>query len=141
MSLYSDEHLRSEQVIEGVIEMVWSCRLVRFPQFHPIDWYAERGGRMIAAVELKTRHEAFDPFGVGYIDHGKWIWMLQAALATPAVYVVQFDDGIRAVDVRQLGSVSVRVAGRKDRGRAADIKPVVTFEARYFSTLDKLVPR
>jgi hypothetical protein len=118
----------SEEAAARILEAAWKCRLHRFAQFDSIDWWAERDGRMVALVEIKTRSHAAGKFPTVWLNVRKWLAMSlgSAGLGVPALFVVRFADSLRWVNVGQVDASQQRIAGCRQVVKArTDREPVI----------------
>lgn len=113
------EDIAREDACAAHLADAWRCVVHRFPMLCPVDYYAERGGCVIALIEIKTHPFASDVHPQCFIDAHKLLRLDFAALglAVPAVYVNQFTDCTLCVRVADIDRTPVRVIGRQDRGR------------------------
>lgn len=95
------------------IERHWNCKLHKFGSLCPIDWYAERAGRLVGVAELKSRTHASDTFSTVYLSVRKWLALSLASigLGCPALFVVSFTDGVRWISVADVDASAIRICG------------------------------
>lgn len=136
---------QAEAEVGRRLEEAWSCKLHRFGRWAPIDWFAERGGEVVAVVEMKARTHATEAFATVFLNVRKWLTLQLYAIGmgVPAIYVVRFaDDEVRYIDVRDVdtrrGRVKVAGLRRKVKGNS-DIEPMIEVplsEMRVLGALD-----
>jgi hypothetical protein len=118
----------AEEAAARRIEAAWGCRLHRFAQFDSIDWWAERDGKMVALVEIKTRSHGIGKYPTVWLNVRKWLALSlgSTGLGVPAVFVVQFADTLRYVNVAQVDASRQRIGGCRQVVKArTDREPVI----------------
>jgi len=118
----------SEQAVAAMLEQVWRCDLHRYPHFAPVDWYAERDGRLSALVELKTRSHASDRHATVWLNVRKHLALSLGAMhyGVPSLFVVAFTDGVRWIDVSEIDARRPRIGGCSRIVKAlTDREPVI----------------
>ena len=123
-----------------VIESAWNCKLNRFPHYNGVDWYAERGGQMVAVLELKTRTHASTKHDTVWLNIRKWValGMARIGLGVPALFVVQFTDELRYIDLGKIDGHRHRMAGCRQVVKSyTDIEPVIEVEVSGMKLLTK----
>lgn len=121
----------SEDRVASIIEGAFRCTLHRFPTFHSVDWYAARDGQMVALLELKTRTHASTDFRTVWLNVRKWMALYEhgTAFGVPSLFVVQFTDQLRYIDLRKIDATRHRIGGcRKVVKSHTDIEPVIEVE-------------
>lgn len=117
----------AERVAAGELSKAWNCNLHSFGDFSPVDWYAEREGRTVANVEIKVRTHASDTYPTVYLSMRKWLALSLAnvGMGVPGIFVAQFTDGLYYIDVGEVDARRHTIAGRRDRGAANDLEPII----------------
>jgi hypothetical protein len=118
----------AERIVADSIEAAWRCRLSWFGCLAAIDWYAERDGRVVGVLELKSRSHESSQFPTVFLNVRKWLSLQLAAigLCCPAIFVVKFTDGIRWIPVRDIEAGQARVMGCVRMVKSAsDHEPVI----------------
>jgi hypothetical protein len=92
----SAEDQRNEREIAATLEKTWGCRIAAFGALSPIDWYAERHGRLVGLLEMKSRHHAHDLYEGAFLNvrngwrsrSARWVWVAPRsssfAMTTPS---------------------------------------------------------
>ena len=126
-----------ERATADVLEGVWLCKLVRLPPLCPMDYYAERGGNLVALVEIKCRARELAAYPAVWIDAHKWWAMRDAArgLHTRALFAVRCADVIAWCDLETVDGVRTWIGGRDDRGDANDRDLIVCIPKHHFGVL------
>jgi hypothetical protein len=138
-AVYEGAHDRHAQTaIAADLGRAWSCVIRPFAALCPVDYWAEKHGRMYAVVEIKTRTHAFGYYPDSYLPARKYLALEVASLAhgCPAIYAVRFTDGIYwapLIDVD--GSHLTIVRQRAGRGDARDVEPCVLVPCAAFHPL------
>ena len=118
----------AEQTVAASLEAAWGCRLHRYPQFTPVDWYAERDGRLVGLVELKARQHHAGQYPTVWLNVRKHLALTLGSVCygVPSVFVVQFTDGVRWVRVDEIDARRPVIGGCRAVVKAAtDREPVI----------------
>jgi hypothetical protein len=130
----------SEDRVARILERAFNCTLHAWPTYHPVDWFAARGGKMVALLELKTRSHASTAFDTVWLNVRKWSALYEhgKALAVPSLFVVQFTDQLRYIDLRDVNAARHRIGGCRQVVKSfTDIEPVIEVEVASM----KVVPQ
>lgn len=134
----SCEDKKNESETARLIEKQWNCTLVPFGMLAPVDWFAQRYGRLVGVLELKTRTHASDKFPTVFLNVRKWLAMTLAShgLDCPALYVVRFTDEIRWIPLTKIDAANHRIGGCSRIVKSpADIEPVIEVPIREMTVL------
>lgn len=137
MTVYATELDRAnEDEIAALLGVAWGCDLRSFGAFAPLDWYAQRGGALVAVLELKCRTHPTDRYPTVYLAVRKWLALNLAAvgLDVPALFVVRFTDQVRYLRVGA-EAMPARILGRRDRGAPLDIEPIIEVPVEAMHTV------
>lgn len=124
----TEEDSRNENQVARQLEEAWRCTLHPFGKLAPVDWFAQRDGRIVGLVELKSRSHPSSRFDSVFLNVRKWFALQLGALGlgTPAIFVVQFTDGLRWVPVGEIDATKQRIGGTTRIVKAvSDIEPVI----------------
>ena len=90
------EDSSNENDVASAVETLWKCSVRRFGALSPIDWFAERDGRVVGLLELKSRPHQRLKFPTVFLNVRKWLSLVvgSVGLCCPAIFVVKFNDGI-----------------------------------------------
>jgi hypothetical protein len=122
------------------LEAAWRCELHRFGLLAPVDFYAERDGRMTGAVEIKCRTNSAGAYPTVFLSVRKWValTLVGLGLGVPALFVVRFTDGIRWIPVSRVDTTGPRIAGRPPRpGARHDREPVIDVPVAALQPLER----
>lgn len=126
MTLETAGDLDREARIGARISAAWHVTLCKMPGPYPIDWYAERQGRVIAWVELKTATYPSDRYGTAVISLRKLEELLgHSAWGRAGLFVVAFTDGAWYIEAREIDKSHAEVLARRHNRRPEDTEPVV----------------
>lgn len=118
----------SEQHVAQLIESRWGCALHSFGRLSPVDWYAERDGRLVGLLELKTRSHKIGTYPTVFLNVRKYLALQLGAvgLGVPALFVVRWTDALRWVEVASVDASSSTIGGclRVVKSRN-DVEPVI----------------
>jgi hypothetical protein len=128
------EDEKNEQMIGELLGAAWNCTLHSFAKLTPIDWWAERDGRIVGVLELKCRAHDSAKYPTVFFSVRKWLGLSLAAvgLGVPALFVVRFTDCVRWIEVANVDAEDVTISGcfpaiRKSR---ADVEPLIEVPVR-----------
>lgn len=118
--------LENEHAVKTFLQDVWSVEVQERYHYDPIDWDVWQGGEQIGVVELKNyNRNAFDTPTV-ILNIRKFIalrdWNREFEL--PALYMVNFLDEIRYIDIRRVSTAEPVMGGQKGGPRSTDWEPV-----------------
>lgn len=114
-----------EGEVAKLIEVAWRCHLSSFGRLAPIDWWAERDGRIVGVLELKSREHPAGQYPTVFLNLRKWLALRLAAMGfgVPAVFVVRFSD--RVMYTTELAG-ELRIGGTNGIVKSRnDVEPVV----------------
>ena len=118
----------NEATVATIIEGKWNCNIRRFGVLSPIDWFAERNGRLVGVLEVKSRTHPSDKFPTVFLNVRKWLALRLASigLGCPALFVVRFTDCVRWVAINDVDGTQNTIGGcsRIVKG-ISDIEPVI----------------
>ena len=123
------EDKANEEATRQAIEAAWGAELKRYGgHFDAIDWYAVKGGKIAAHVEMKARSHDASKYPTVFLNFRKWHALLMAWQYTgkPSLFVVRFQDSIRWIDVSRVDARRIRMGGCARIVKAkSDIEPVI----------------
>lgn len=107
----------SEKRLSRIVADAFRCEIHEFGALSPLDWFATRDGRLIGVLELKTRPAASSEVANQLISVRKWLSLTLASvgMGVPAVFAVEFTDGVRWSAISDLPNLKAHVGGRNDR--------------------------
>jgi len=132
------EDQANEADVAALVSGHWDCRVRSFGALAPVDWYAERHGRLIGVLELKSRHHRREKYPGVFLNVRKWLALTMASmgLRVPAVFVVRFDDGVWWVPLTEVDASQHRIAGCSRIVKSVnDIEPVIYVHNEKFREL------
>lgn len=134
----SAEDEAHELAVAKVIEGAWRCEVHSFGKLAIVDWFFVRDGRMVGLGELKTRFHASTQFETVFLNFRKWVALTMASNGTgvPAVFVVQFSDGVRWIDTAKVDASRIRIGGCTHVVKSRnDVEPVIEVPVSQMKTL------
>jgi hypothetical protein len=141
---HSDETDRNnEQIIARKIEAAWGYKLSRYPSKHPIDFWAEKDGLLVAHFEVKMRTHPSNKYPSVFLNSRKYhnLNLSYTMTGTPSYFVVGFSDGrvgyIAIQDVIPGPDIRVIDAPRK-YGNQFDREPVQDVPIAALTFLDEM---
>lgn len=124
----SDEE--SQQGVADAISRAWGPGLVLKPfgRLSPIDYYAERDGRVVAVIEVKSRSHDSGKYETVFLNVRKWIALQLASIGmgVPAFFFVMFTDRLMYMPIWNVEASAVRIGGttRTVKSRS-DREPII----------------
>jgi hypothetical protein len=118
----------NEATVAQLIEAAWGCKLGEFGALSPIDWYAQRDGRLVGLLELKTRWHPRDDYPGVFLNARKWLALSLGSIGmgVPALFVVKFTDGVYWVPISKVDATTHRIGGCSVRVKSVnDIEPII----------------
>ena len=100
------------------VGLAWNCDVVTMPRFAVWDWVMVRDGALVGVGEFKRRLHEAGGYPTVFLALPKFRALTWASehLDCPALFVVQFNDGIRWISVPdEVGGMTLTVGGRHDR--------------------------
>jgi hypothetical protein len=129
---------RNENEVSAAIAAAWRCNVRSFGRLSPIDWYAERDGRLVGVLELKSRSHPSSKHPTVFLNVRKWLTLAMASmgLGVPAIFVVRFEDQTLWVPLSKVDASSVRMGGcsRIVKSRS-DVEPVIEIPVKDMTLL------
>jgi hypothetical protein len=109
----TDEDKANEDAAAAAMGAAWGCVLKSFGAFCPIDFYAERDGRIVGIVEFKRRAMLSTEHASVFLSFRKWIALSMGSmgLGCPAIFAVQFNDGMKYINVADAHGAPVSMGG------------------------------
>ena len=141
--MYENEaSLKGEADTIFEVNKAWKVDLVKMPIKNKIDCLMKRksDGTPKAFVELKRRARKRHKYPTYMISLDKWVagMSLQATTNLPFILIVDWEDEIGYLKCFEANQeTTINMGGRKDRGDAQDIEPVVHIPIYLFETLVK----
>ena len=123
----SPEDQANQRRVAAALEEAWACNLHEFGRLMAIDYYAERDGRLVGLVETKTRSHASTQYPDVFLNARKWMALAlgEAGMGVPAIYAVEFTDGVRYIRAHEAAGSPIEIAGCSRRVKShTDIEPV-----------------
>jgi hypothetical protein len=124
----NDRDRANEHQVAALLEQSWRCSINSFGSLSPVDWYAERHGRLIGLLELKCRTHPKAKYPAAFLNVRKWLSLSWAAfgLCVPAILVVRFTDSTLWVPLNRIDAQKTVIGGCLRIVKSAnDIEPIV----------------
>jgi hypothetical protein len=120
----------SQAAVAEMIERSFGpgLQVKQFGHLCPIDYYAERDGRMAAAIEIKCRSHDSLAYPTVFLNVRKWLAMKMASvgLGVPAFFVVRFTDQVLYVNIDDIDASKQRIGGTSRIVKSkSDREPVI----------------
>ncbi len=122
----TSESLKNESEVASRISSAWNTKLNKLPIKYRVDYAAERNGKIVAWIEVKTRKYNMNDFDSFMLSLDKYNASVQLGSITnlPVTLVVRWSDKIGYADLLHCRGV-IKMGGRKDRGDPQDVEPAV----------------
>lgn len=108
-------------------------------RFYPVDFVGVKRGCVTTFMELKTRHNPRLAYADYMISLTKYLAGAEIARVTGLNFqiCVHWIDAVGVWDWRRMQptNLNIKIGGRRDRGDAADIEPVVHLPLSEFLIL------
>lgn len=132
----SQGDLSTEREIISTVAEKWKVSPLKLPIAYSFDFSMYRGDALKAVVEVKRRKHRFGHFPDVILSLAKFNTALSFInMGIPAIFVVEFDDGIRFHRFDPDFPYNFSMGGRSDRGDWQDVEPVVLIPTETFKTL------
>jgi hypothetical protein len=109
----TQEDEATQQEVADLVSKTLNCNLRSFGALSPIDWYCNRGGRIIGVLEFKARTHATTTYPTVFLNIRKWLALLLAAtgMGVPAYYMVKFTDKLLWINIADVDASKVKLGG------------------------------
>ena len=129
-SFRSDDDIAAELEVGKFLEKKWGCKLHAFALYSPIDFWAEKDGKVMRWVELKTSQKMVEEHTHVFLNMRKWGALMGWVNGTeiPAIVVYSFDNALGTIFAHDIDarSENVIIGGhRKVVKSMADIEPMI----------------
>ena len=126
--LVLDSDLEIEADVIKRLEAAWPGVEIRdFGKFSPVDFYALRGNRVVAVLELKSRAHESTKYPTVVLSFRKWIALRLGSygMGCAGVFVVNFTDGLFWIDLVDVPVGRAELFGSTKRGKRHDLEPML----------------
>lgn len=133
----SAEDEKAEEEIAAILEAAWGCTLHSWGRLAPVDWWAERYGRVVGYLELKARSHDSSKYPTVYLNQRKWLSLLLLQQSgPPSIFVVKFADGVRWIPVNKIDATNIEIGGGKKAIKSRnDHEPVILVDVASMNRL------
>ncbi len=125
---YTEADAESERAARAILERAWQCRIAPVGRMAQVDWFCLRHERPVAVCEVKTRSHASAKYDTVFLNVRKWLalMLLSFGMGVPAVFAVQFTDGIRWIDLAHVDPRRWKMGGcARVHTSHTDVEPVI----------------
>lgn len=141
-SAFANAHDKAnEEDVRAAIESAWGVEIRRYGgHFDAIDFYALRGQKIAAHLELKSRTHESTKYPTVFLNVRKWmaLTMTWLNMGVPSLFIVRFTNEIRWIDVKNVDARNIRLGGCSRVVKAkSDIEPVIEVPIGQMNTLRK----
>lgn len=135
----TDEDIQGENEVAKELERVSGWKVHSFGKFNPVDFYAEKDGRVIAVLELKRRNITSTQHNTIFLSVRKMLALQMAGigLGVKPLFVVKFIDGLFILQVNGFIPTQPIIAGRTDRGYVMDQEPIYKVPIRLMNRVSQ----
>jgi hypothetical protein len=131
----TDEQIAGEEGFARQLSKLYGAEVMRTPKFYPFDFTFVRDKKVAALVELKTRTNSMDAYPTYMLSAHKFVSARSYShyLDLPALLYVRWSCGaIGWLNMGKSDPCKIAPGGRRDRGDAQDIEPVVHWPISAF---------
>ena len=136
---HTDHDKKLEWSVARQLELLWHCTIKPYGNLCPVDWYAERHGRPVGALELKGRQDTpYGTYPTVYLNVRKWLalHLHQMGIGTPSLFVVKWQDYLGFMRVDAIDTSRVKIGGCKEIVKShTDIEPIIEVPVGQFQPL------
>ena len=130
----------NEREVADIIEAAFQCKMHPFGLLSAIDWWAERHGRMVGLLELKSRTHDSQKYGTVYLNVRKWLALSLGSigLGVPSTFVVRFTDTVKFIHLKDIEASTVSIAGMGQKrvvSFESDVEPIIEVPIASMKTL------
>jgi hypothetical protein len=138
----TDEDDEVERQVAVVLAEAWKCEVKSFGRIAVIDWWFGRDGRLVGIGELKSRSHASTKYPTVFLNVRKWLALTLGSigLGVPAMFVVQFTDGLRFINVAKIDATRNMIGGCKEIKKARDVEPMIEVDVAKMNVLKATKP-
>jgi hypothetical protein len=106
-----------EAEVADILAAAWKCQVRPTPLRSYYDFEFDRNGRTVGICEVKTRRFESFKYADTYLPLEKWYRLLDISrsLEVVGIFVANFTDEIRWIEVGQIDARRHEVCGRTDR--------------------------
>lgn len=135
----TDEDMRGEREVAQELERVSGWKVHYFGKYNPVDFYAEKDGRVIAVLELKRRNITSRQHETIFLSVRKMLALQLAGIGlnVKPLFVVRFIDGLFVLKVNDFIPTQPVIAGRTDRGYSTDQEPIYRVPIRLMNRVSQ----
>lgn len=130
---------RNEEEIAALLSRQWRCLIRPFGALCSVDWFAERDGRLVGVLELKSRGHESGKYPTVFLNVRKWLALSLATvgLGCPAIYVVRFSDGVYWCRVAEIDARVTRMGGCSTIVKSHnDIEPIIVVQLAMMKRME-----
>jgi hypothetical protein len=133
----TEEDYRNECEVAALVQDRWGCKLHSYGRFAPVDWWAERFGKVVGFLELKGRTHPVGKYPTVFLNQRKYIALTIAEKSgPPAVFIVKWLDDIRFTALSNIDPTRLAVGGCTRLMKSEnDIEPVIHVPIRSMTRL------
>ena len=130
----------AEDMVKRSVEAAWGCKLHKYADFDPVDFWAEASDKTAAFIDVKSRSVKSTTYPTVFLNMRKWSKLLDMAVCTavPAYFFIVYQDCIKYINVELVDARNHGIGGTRHRVKSEnDIEPVVLIPIKEMETLDK----
>ena len=135
------ETLANERRVKAFLEGLWGVELRERGHYDPIDWDIVAEGKFAGVIELKNYNRTARQEPTVILNVRKYIALRDSNRNSiddlPALYMVNFLDEIRYIDIRNVNPTEPVMGGQKGGSRSTDWEPVYRVPVSSMTLLAK----
>lgn len=134
------QDVANERSVIDLLCAKWKCTAHKAPRFYETDWSLSKGGEVKAMAEVKFRNKSYPTY---ILSLHKFTNLLMGSIAgVRHMLIVCWPEGdrrvVKYVEITHGLYTKVIHGGRRDRGDAQDVEPMVEIPMEKFLTVGEL---
>lgn len=122
----SREDERNEGAVARVIEHAFDCAIHSYGSLSPVDYWAEKDGRIHGYFEIKCRSHESSRYKSVFLNVRKWCNLVNFShTGYPSYFVVEFTDGVFCIDVNHIDPRNAVLGGTRARDGRNGYEPMI----------------
>lgn len=128
------EDERKENAVARILERAFDCTIHSYGSLSPVDYWAEKDGRIHGYFEIKCRSHESSRFPSVFLNVRKWCNLVNFShTGYPSYFVVEFTDGVFCIGVHEIDPRDVVIGGTRSRGNGYE--PMINVPIAHMTRL------
>lgn len=130
------EDERKENAVAKILERAFDCTIHSYGSLAPVDYWAEKDGRIHGYFEIKCRSHESTRYPSVFLNVRKWCNLVNFShTGYPSHFVVEFTDGVFCIDVHNIDPRDVVLGGTRARDGRNGYEPMINVPIAHMSRL------